>query len=82
MAYKAILGEAKRNKHGITVTEHLDFGIVSPGDSQQGVQLEVRVENAVPLSRIRLLEARLSSACLTNVSSSCVFIYHLLVRVY
>lgn len=69
-AYKAVLGEAEKDKNGITVTETLDFGIVSPGDSQQGVQLEMRVENAVPLSRIKLVEARLSSASATKASSS------------
>lgn len=74
-ATKVLWEEAEKDKHGIMIPENLDFGIVSPGDSQQGVRLQLRVENAVPFSQVVLVEARLSSAN-TNHPSPCVSIIY------
>ncbi|KAF7966507.1 hypothetical protein HWV62_21353 [Athelia sp. TMB] len=60
-AYKSVSDEAEKDKHGIAVSGSLDFGIVEPADAQQGIRLNMSVENSVPLSRVVLVEARLSS---------------------
>lgn len=68
-AYKAILDEAEKDKHGVTVSDGLDFGIIGPVDAQRAVQLQFRMETNVPASRIRMVEAKLTFTSAINKSS-------------
>jgi len=69
-AFKVTLEEAEKNKHGVTVSEGLDFGIVRPADARTGVSLQFSMETTVPASRIRVVEAKLSSTTAKNLSSA------------
>jgi helicase MOV-10 len=69
-AFKVTLEEAEKNKHGVTVSEGLDFGIVRPADARSGVSLQFSMETTVPASRITVVEAKLSSITAKNLSSA------------
>ena len=68
--FKVTLEEAEKNKHGVTVSEGLDFGIVCPVDARTGVSVQFSTETTVPASRIRVVEAKLSSTTATTSSSA------------
>lgn len=57
VAYKATLEEAEKNKHGVTVSDVLDFGIVSAADAQKGVNVQFVIQTTVPGSRIKIVSA-------------------------
>jgi helicase MOV-10 len=69
-AFTGTLEEAEKNKHGVTVSEGLDFGIVRPADARSGVSLQFSMETTVPASRIKVVEAKLSSITAKNLSSA------------
>lgn len=69
-AYKTALVEAEKDKHGVTVSKSLDFGIVSMADAQSGVSVKFDVETSVHASRVMVLDAKLSSALVRNFQSS------------
>jgi len=69
-AFKVTLEEAEKNKHGVTVSEGLDFGIVPPVDARTGVSLQFSMETTVPDSRIRVVETKLSSTTAKSLSSA------------
>jgi helicase MOV-10 len=69
-AYKATLEEAEKNKHGVIVSDDLELGIVSPADARHGVGVRFTIETTVPASRIRVVEAKLSSTIGTKMSSA------------
>lgn len=70
VAYKATLEEAEKNKHGVIVSDGLDFGIISPSNAQKGVSVHFTMETTVPTSRIRIIGAKLSSTSAKNISSA------------
>lgn len=57
VTYKATLEEAEKNKHGVTVSDVLDFGIVSAADAQKGVNVQFVIQMTVPGSRIKIVSA-------------------------
>lgn len=61
VAYKATLEEAEKNKHGVTISNPLDFGIVAPADAQKGVFMEFFIQTTVPASRIKITAAQFPS---------------------
>ena len=58
-AAEAAHEEASRDKHGITVSEGLDFGFLEIADAEHGKQNTLTISNSVPLSNIVLSEAKL-----------------------
>ena len=68
-SYKATLEEAEKNKHGVTVSDGFDFGIIAPADAQKGVAVQFVIQTTVPNSRTRLDSAKLPP---TTTSSSYV----------
>lgn len=68
-AYKTALEEAEKDKHGVTVTEGLDLGIVSIKDAQGGVSVTFKTETTVPASRVAIIDTKLSSALVPNSAS-------------
>jgi helicase MOV-10 len=61
IAYKATLEEAEKNKHGVTISDPLDFGIVTPADAQKGVSMQFVIQTTVPASRIKIASAQFPS---------------------
>ena len=68
--YKTALEEAERDKHGVTVSGDLDFGIVSPSDAEKPGMMVKRltVETTIPSARIKVIQAKLSIADATRSS--------------
>jgi len=67
VAYKATLEEAEKNKHGVVVSDGLDFGIIALADAHKSVSIPFVIQTVVPTSRIKVDSFKLSS---TTVSSS------------
>ncbi|KAG1741528.1 RNA helicase [Suillus paluster] len=61
MAFKIALEEAEKDKHGILISEGLDFGIVESADAARGVLRTLTIETTVPSSRVTIKKASLSS---------------------
>lgn len=62
-SYQTALQEAEKNKHGVTVTDCLDFGIVNVVDARarRSVNLQFIVETTtVPASRVNILDYKFS----------------------
>lgn len=68
--FKGTLEEGERNKHGVTVSDGLNFGIIEPVNAQTGTRVRFNIETTVPASRIRVVEAKLSSTTSRNKSSA------------
>ena len=68
--YKTTLEEAERDKHGVTVSGDLDFGIVSPKDAEKygTVFKRLTVETTIPSARVKIIQAKLSTADATKSS--------------
>ena len=68
--YKTTLEEAERDKHGVTVSGDLDFGIVSPKDAEKyGTMFKrLTVETTIPFARVKIIQAKLSTADSTKSS--------------
>ncbi|KAG0707889.1 RNA helicase [Suillus ampliporus] len=60
-AFKTALEEAEKDKHGIVISEGLDFGIVESADAAQGVSRTLTIETTVPSSRVTIKKVSLSS---------------------
>ncbi|KAF9228744.1 RNA helicase [Gyrodon lividus] len=62
VALKSVLDEARKNKHGISVSDDLDFGIVNPASAIAGVQDRLVITTTVPSSSVSIISATLSSS--------------------
>jgi helicase MOV-10 len=61
VAYKATLEEAEKNKHGVIVSDVLDFGIIARADAHKSVSIPFVIQTVVPTSRITVDSFKLSS---------------------
>lgn len=61
-AFKTALEEAEKDKHGVVLSEGLDFGIVESADAVQGVSHTLTIETTVPSSRVTIKNVSLSSS--------------------
>lgn len=69
-SFKSALREAEKNKHGVTVSEGLDFGLVDGADARHTASLQFRVETTVPDCDVRVVDAKLTSSTLRISPSS------------
>ncbi|KZT24151.1 hypothetical protein NEOLEDRAFT_442878 [Neolentinus lepideus HHB14362 ss-1] len=62
-AHQAVIGEATKDKHGVTISpeEVLNLGIISSSETRSGVEGRLVAKNTVPLSRIMFVSAQLIS---------------------
>ncbi|KAG2071488.1 P-loop containing nucleoside triphosphate hydrolase protein [Suillus decipiens] len=68
-AFKTALEEAEKDKHGIVLSEGLDFGIIENADAARGVLRTLTIESTVPSSRITVKKVSLSSSFVGGQSS-------------
>lgn len=68
-AFKTALEEAEKDKHGIVLSEGLDFGIIENVDAARGVLRTLTIESTVPSSRITIKKVSLSSSFVGGQSS-------------
>jgi len=63
VAFKSLLEEGERDKHGISVTssEGLDFGIIELEEAQAGRDVTLVITTTVPLSNVRLVDVKWTS---------------------
>jgi helicase MOV-10 len=61
-AFKTALEEAEKDKHGVVLSEGLDFGIVESADAARGVSRTLTLESTVPSSRVIIKRVSLSSS--------------------
>ena len=60
-AFKSALEEGEKNKHGVVVSDGIDFGVVAPADAREGVTVQFNLQTTVPNSRIKIVSAKLFS---------------------
>ena len=62
-AFKSLLEEAEKDKHGISVSdsEGIDFGIVELEEAQVGTGVALMITTLVPRSNVRLVDVKLTS---------------------
>lgn len=60
-AFKTILEEAEKDKHGVVISDGIDFGIVARSDARKGITIQFTLETTVPTSRIKIDSAKLFS---------------------
>ena len=65
-AYRTAIEEAQKNKHGVTVSEGIDFGIVDVAEAQETVSVKFTMETTVPTSRIVIVDYKLSVSSATS----------------
>jgi helicase MOV-10 len=58
--------DAEKNKHGVTISQDLKFGIVDLMEAQRAVSVEFTMENNVPASRIVVVDHKLSVSTATS----------------
>jgi helicase MOV-10 len=61
-AYKAAVQETEKDKHGVSVSGDMDFGIVELQEARDGVQVRGIIRTDVPTSKIELVDMKLASA--------------------
>lgn len=61
-AFKTALEEAEKDKHGIVLSEGLDFGIMEDADAARGASRTLTIESTVPSSRVAIKKVSLSSS--------------------
>lgn len=62
-AFKSLLEEAEKDKHGISVSapEGVDFGITEVEEAQVGRRVTLVITTSVPLSSVHLDDVKLTS---------------------
>ena len=62
-AFKSLLEEAEKDKHGISVSssEGVDFGIIELEEAQAGRDIPLVITTSVPLSSVRLVDVKFTS---------------------
>jgi helicase MOV-10 len=61
-AFKIALEEAEKDRHGVVLSEGLDFGIVESEDAARGVSRTLTIEITVPSSRVIIKSVSFSSS--------------------
>ena len=63
LAFKSLLDEAEKDKHGISVSssEGVDFGIIELEEARAGRGITLVVNTVVPLSSVRLVDVKFTS---------------------
>jgi len=63
LAFKSLLEEAEKDKHGISVSgpEGVDFGIIELEEAQVGRDVPLVITTSVPRSSVRLVDVKLTS---------------------
>jgi helicase MOV-10 len=61
-AFKTALEEAEKDKHGIVLSQGLDFGIMENADAARGALQTLTIESTVPSSRVIIKKVSLSSS--------------------
>ncbi|KAG2058194.1 P-loop containing nucleoside triphosphate hydrolase protein [Suillus hirtellus] len=67
-AFKTALEEAEKDKHGIVLSEGLDFGIMENVDAARGALQTLTIESTVPSSRVTIKKVSLSSSFVSGQS--------------
>lgn len=49
VAYKTAMEEAEKNKHGVTISASLDFGVVDIADAGRGVRVDFKIDTTSTL---------------------------------
>lgn len=80
-AFKSLLVEAEKDKHGISVSgpEGADFGIIELEEAQTGRNVTLVITTSVPRSNVRLVDVKLTSTSNRGRTSPCVsfcFFFH------
>lgn len=62
-AFKSLLEEAEKDKHGISVSssEGVDFGIIELEEAQAGRDVALVITTSVPRSSVRLVDVKMTS---------------------
>ncbi|KXN81887.1 Putative helicase mov-10-B.1 [Leucoagaricus sp. SymC.cos] len=60
-SFKAALGEAEKEKNGVTIEGEADLGILEPAVGAKGKTISLKVLSTVPLAKIRLVSVKLSA---------------------
>ncbi|RDB30431.1 putative helicase MOV-10 [Hypsizygus marmoreus] len=60
-AFKVVLDETEKDKHGISVAADFDFGIVDLPEATNGKVLNGTISTSIPLSRIMLVDIKITS---------------------
>ncbi|KIJ63043.1 hypothetical protein HYDPIDRAFT_41313, partial [Hydnomerulius pinastri MD-312] len=61
-ALRAVLDEARKDKHGVTVTNDLDFGIVEPTNADANIEKQFSLSTTIPASRVSVINVTLTSS--------------------
>jgi helicase MOV-10 len=67
-AFKTALDDAEGDKHGITVSTNGDLGIEEIAASTRGRSTDIIIENTVPRTSIKVVEAKLESSSSASLS--------------
>ncbi|EPQ53711.1 P-loop containing nucleoside triphosphate hydrolase protein [Gloeophyllum trabeum ATCC 11539] len=62
--FKALIDEATKDKHGVTVSDKddgLDLGIISSAEAASGFRAHLTMQATVPLSKISIVDIKLTS---------------------
>ncbi|KAF7971347.1 hypothetical protein HWV62_21363 [Athelia sp. TMB] len=62
VAYKTAMEEAEKNKHGVTISASLDFGVVDIADAGRGVRVDFKIDTTIPVSRVSLIDYKLTAS--------------------
>ncbi|KAH7910662.1 hypothetical protein BJ138DRAFT_1008256 [Hygrophoropsis aurantiaca] len=68
VAYKAATGEAEKDKHGVTVSDNMEFGIIEPAVASRGASKSLTIQTTIPSSRITIVSAKFSSSTTNSPS--------------
>ncbi|KAH7908653.1 RNA helicase [Hygrophoropsis aurantiaca] len=67
-AYKVAMGEAEKDKHGVTVSDNMEFGIIEPTVASRGTSKSLTIQTTIPSSRITIVSTKFSSSITTSPS--------------
>ena len=75
-AFKSLLEEAEKDKHGISVSspEGVDFGIIELEEAQVGKGVALLITTSVPRSSVRLADVKLTSTSNRGRTSPWVYL--------
>jgi helicase MOV-10 len=68
-AFQAAIEEGEKNKNGVTITSHGDFGVVDIAAAIAGISAHLLIETTVPGACMTIVDAKLGSVNGTSTSS-------------